>query len=98
MDYGILMLSTTLEEALALFDLEVVLLLLSLSHLSPLEVVSDLIQNIIQFAHFLQPVHSSHLLRILLIGRVGLFSIQDVLMLALVDELQFLVLFWCEGE
>ena len=47
MNDGLMVLSTTFQETLALPDLEVVLLLLALINFSPFEVVSDLVQNII---------------------------------------------------
>lgn len=92
------MLRSPLQKALALLGPDVVPLLLALTRLAPLQVALDLVQDVIEPAHLPQPVHCCHFLRVLLIGRVGGFSIEYVLLLALIDELQFLELLGSECE
>ncbi len=81
------MLSSTLQKTFTILYLYVKLFLLAFAHLSPFQVVPNFVQNIIQTAHFPQPINSCHFIHIFLIRWVERFSIEYVFVLALIDEL-----------
>lgn len=94
------MLPTAFLEAFALLETEEVLLLMRFTRLAPLDICPDLIQDVIQSAHFLEPLNSRHFFSVLIVSswEVDDLAVEDVVVLALIDELQLLELFWGESE
>lgn len=87
-----------LKEAFGLFEPEEVLLLLYTFDISPFEVAFYLVDDVIYPRHFLQPINCTNLLYVFLIKRLNGLPIDDVLFLALIDELQFLKFLLGEGK
>ena len=87
-----------LQEAFGLFGPKEVLLLLQAFDISPLEVAFYLVNDVIYPRHFLQTINCTDLLYVFLVKGLNSLSIDDILFLTLIDELQLLKFLLGEGK
>lgn len=88
----------SIHEAFILFELEIVLFLLALFHLPPSHIGIHLIHDILNLPHLLQSIDCTHLLLVGLVESLDVLPVHDILLLTLVNELQFFELFLGESE